>query len=308
VSASWIAGSVRARLLVAERRLGRADARALAASPSFGDALVTLGRGPYRRGLTSRLTPEAAQRAAAEKVLVELRLLAGWLPPDALGALRALAGWFELANVEDRLAYLAGAPLRPAYELGGLAVAWPRIADAQSVAELRAGLVQTAWGDPDGRTPEELGLGLRLAWARRVCDVGEAASWASSAAALLLAREIYVAGVPVDLLPLPAVPLLGDALRAAATFEEFVASLPPAAARPFAEVHAPSELWRGEQRWWALLERDADVLLHTGVAGRSVVVGAVALLAADAHRVSTALAAAARRGLAGVEEAFDDAA
>ena len=176
VSAAWVSGSVRARLLVAERRLGAEGARELAASPSLRDALVALGRSPYRREVSLELELEAAQRALAVKTLLDLRLLAGWLPRDALGLLRALAAWFELANLEDRIAYLDGAPLREPFELGSLAGAWPRAAEAQSIEELRQALAPTAWGDPGGETAAELGLGLRLAWARRVTDAAPAAA------------------------------------------------------------------------------------------------------------------------------------
>ena len=48
----------------------------------------------------------------AETVLWHLRVLAGWLPPAAVGRLRALAAWFELVNIEQRVDYLAGGELR----------------------------------------------------------------------------------------------------------------------------------------------------------------------------------------------------
>jgi hypothetical protein len=48
--------------------------------------------------------------------------------------------------------------------------------------------------------------------------------------------------------------------------------------------------------------------MRSGLGDRQVVIGAVGLLAADAHRVAAALEAVVRRGLAGVEEAFDAAA
>jgi len=308
VSAAWIAGSVRARLLVVERRLGAAGARSLAAAPSLPAAIAALGRTPYRRELGSARSLAEVQRAVAAKVLVELRLLAGWLPGDALGLLRALAGWYELANVEDRLAYLAGAPARPPFELGSLAVAWPRASGAQSLEELRAALASSSWGDPGGETPTELGLGLRLALARRVAaEAPEASSWAAGAAALLVARELYVVGLPVELLPLPAVRLLGSGWSAAATFDRFAAALPPAAAWPLDGVAGAGSLWRAEAHWWQRVEQEARRLLASQVAGRATVLGASALLAADARRVSAALAVAARRGLSGVEEVFDAA-
>ncbi len=309
VSAAWVSGSVRARLLVAERRLGAEGARELAASPSLRDALVALGRSPYRREVSLELELEAAQRALAVKALLDLRLLAGWLPRDALGLLRALAAWFELANLEDRVAYLDGAPLREPFELGSLAGAWPRAAETQSIGELRQALAPTAWGDPGGETAAELGLGLRLAWARRVADAAPAAhAWAAGVVALLAARTLFVAGLPVEALPLPRIRLLGGTWQAARTFARFVEALPPVAAWALAGTETPEQLWLAEARWWARVEEQAGALLRGSHPGPDVVVGAVALLAVDAHRASTALAAAGRRPLAGVEEAFDAAA
>lgn len=309
MSAAWVSGSVRARLLVAERRLGAPGARELAGSATLRDALVALGRTPYRREISLELELDGAQRALAVKTLLDLRLLAGWLPQDALTLLRALAGWYELANLEDRMAYLDGAPLRQPFELGGLASAWPRAAEAQSLEELRQALAPTAWGDPGGETPAELGLGLRLAWAHRIADVVPAARpWAAGATALLVASTVFVAGRPVEALPLPPLRLLGQGWQSAGTFERFKDALPADAAWALDGAESPEQLWRAEARWWSRVEDQAARLLRGSPAGPEVVVGAAALLAADAHRASSALAAAARRGLPGTEEAFDAAA
>jgi hypothetical protein len=309
VSAAWVAGSVRARLLVAERRLGAEGARELAASGTLRDALVALGRSPYRREISLELELGAAQRALAAKTLLDLRLLAGWLPRDALGLLRALTAWFELANLEDRVAYLEGAPLRQPFELGSLASAWPRAAEAQSIAELRQALAPTAWGDPGGETPAELGLALRLAWARRIADAAPAAQgWAAGAVALLAARVLFVTGLPVEALPVPRIRLLGATWPAAGTFARFVEALPPDAAWALDGTETPEQLWRAEARWWTRVEEQAATLLRGSRPGPEIVVAAAALLAADAHRAATALATAARRPLQGVEEAFDAAA
>lgn len=309
MSAAWIAGVVRARLLVAERCLGPEGAREVAEADSLRDALVVLGRGPYRREIGLDLTLAGVQQAVAQKTLVDLRLLAGWLPADALGLLRALAGWFELVNLEDRIAYLGGAPLRQPFELGSLAASWPRASGAQSLPDLRRAVATSSWGDPGGETPAELGLGLRLAYARRVAaEAPEAARWAAGAAALLLARELFIVGLPVEILPLPSFTLLGPAWRDAGTFSRFVETLPPDGAWALAGLKEPAELWRAEAAWWSACEADARVLLHSGVGERRSVTGAVGLLAADARRVRVALEAAARRRLPGVEEVLDAAA
>lgn len=309
MSGAWISGGVRARLLVSERRLGLEGARELATAPTLRDALVVLGRSPYRRELSLELSLEEAQRTLAAKTLIDLRLLAGWLPPEALALLRTLAGWFELANIEERLAYLGGAPGRRPFELGSLASAWPRAAEAQSLEELRRALAPTGWGDPGGETPAELGLGLRLAWARRVADTAPGARhWAAGAVALLVAQFLFVAGVPVEALQLPRVRLLGATWQNAGTYARFVEALPPEAAWALAGTETPAELWRAEASWWRRVEDGAEALLHHSLGDPEVVVGAAALLAADARRASAALAAAVRRELPGVEEAFDAAA
>ncbi|MGZ4389632.1 MAG: hypothetical protein ACXVZL_09655 [Gaiellaceae bacterium] len=309
MSGAWIAGSVRAQLLASQRRLGAEHARDLAAAPSLSAAVAALGRTGYGREVRLERGLAGAQRAIAATTLLNLRVLAGWLPGDALGLLRALAAWFELVNIEDRVAYLGGLELRHPFELGALAAAWPRAAEAQSIEELRRVLAGTPWGDPDGLTPAQLSLGLRLAWARRAdAEAPEARRWTAAAVALLLARELFISGVPVDLLPVPQVTVLGAGWRSAATFAEFVESLPPEASWVFAGIETTADLWRAEGSWWHRLEVDAESMLHGSVAGRGVVVAAVALLVADAHRAVSALEVAARRGLPGVEEAFDAAA
>lgn len=309
MTGAWIAGSVRARLLAAERTIGADGARTLAAAPNLQEALLLLARTPYHREVRLELGLADAQRAVAGTALMNLRLLAGWLPGGALGMLRALCAWFELANIEDRVAYLGGGRLRHPFELGALATAWPRPVDAQSLDELRRILARTSWGDPDGATAGELGIGLRLAWARRIdAEAPEARHWAAGAAALLLARELFVTGIPVDLLPVPRPTMLGGAWPGAGTFERFVETLPRQAAWVFDAAADPDELWRAEAGWWAQVERDAAAMAGGSAAGRLVVVGAVALLAVDAHRTAAALAVAARRDLAGAEEAFRAAA
>ena len=90
----------------------------------------------------------SAQRAIAETALWHVRVLAGWMPPRGIELVRILAAWFELANAEDRLAYLAGGPLSTPFALGGLATAGASVHSALSVAELREALKESPWGDP----------------------------------------------------------------------------------------------------------------------------------------------------------------
>ncbi len=304
--ADWVAGSVRARLLVAERTLGPEGVRELAEAASIQDALIVLARSPYRRDVELRADLAEAQRLVVATTLLHLRVLAGWLPREGAALLRALAAWFELVNLEDRVAYLAGGRLRQPFELGSLAVAWPRASSAQTLEELRRTLATSAWGDPGGLTPAEVGLGLRLAWARRVVsEVPEAKAWAEGAVALLLARELFVVGRPVELVPVPSLPALGRAWQSAATFLEFAEALPGEASWALEGADSPEGLWRAEARWWDVVEREAASRMHAGFIGRPVVVAAAALLAADARRTVGALEAAVRSGLPGVAEVLD---
>jgi hypothetical protein len=188
-----------------------------------------------------------------------------------------------------------GGELRQPFELGSLAVAWPRVAQAQTAAEVRAGLAASAWGDPGVETGAELHLALRLGWARRILDAApETRRWVSAALALLLGREILVAGRPPDLLPLAQARLRPTGWERATTLPELVASLPGEAAWAFEGVEQATELWRAEARWWDKVESEAERMVRRSRPGREVVIGAVTLLAADARRVIGALEAAAR--------------
>jgi hypothetical protein len=83
------------------------------------------------------------------------------------------------------------------------------------------------------------------------------------------------------------------------------AALPADAAWPLRDVDSPEELWQAEAGWWRRVETEATTLARGLRAGRSVIVGVVALLALDAMRVNAALGAAARGGAGAGKEAFD---
>lgn len=302
----WVAGSVRARHLLA-RRLGREQAWELAGAASLDDALARLSGSAYGRGVRPGLGLAAAQRGIAETVVWHVRVLAGWVPPPALEPMRALAAGFELANVEDRLAYLAGGELPTPLELGGLARAWPHLAAAQSVADLRAGLARSPWGDPGGDEPAVIGLGLRLAWARRVLGaVPEAAAWAAGGVALLLARELLLAGRPAEALVALRPPGVGSRWPQADDLGSLRAALPTAAAWVLAGIEDPAELWRAEAGWWRRVQDDATRLARHAHLGRATVIGTVALLAVDGWRTSGALEVAARGGSGAAMEVFEE--
>jgi hypothetical protein len=301
MSARWVAGSVRSQAM-ARRRLGGETIRVLAGSRGIAEAVQALATSTYGARLRPHDDLAAAQRAVVETVLWNLRVLAGWLPAPGTEALRALAGWFEIANVEERLRVLAGEPADPPFRLGHLGVAWPRLAACTSRTELRSTLAGSAWGDPGGETPREILLGMRLAWAERVAArVPAAASWARAGAAVLLARP-SVAGRLPERPGAAASRLLGARAAAAASIPELAAALRPPVRWVLAGVAEPADLWTAEARWWRRVATDAVGLLAADGFGPGPATGAAALLAADARLVCAALEAAARGG---ATEAFD---
>lgn len=297
MSAGWVAGSVRARAL-AHRRLGAAASRRLASSSSLDDALRVLAATSYGAGIRPGQDLAAVQHEIASALLWDLRVLAGWLPRDGVRLMRALGGWFEVANVDEMLQVMSGRPAGPEFRLGALATAWPRLRQAASPAELRAALAASAWRDPGGDTAHAVRLGMRVRWAARVADFGDPArAWAAGAAALLLAGERFAAGGAVN----PAVMgyalgLLGPAASRAATFGELAGALPARARWVLTGIRSPGDLWRAEAAWRARIGEDGLRLLRTSSLDSGVVLGAVAVLAADAWRVRAALEIAARGG------------
>jgi hypothetical protein len=304
MTAGWVAGTVRSHAM-ARRRLGVAAARQVAACPSIAAALVALTSSPYRRELVAAASLADAQDALAATVLWDMRVLAGWLPADGVRMLRALAGWFEIANVDRWLVAWSGGPASRPYRLGMLATAWPRLAVAGSPGELRTALATSAWGDPGGASAQQIRLGMRLNWADRVrARVPVAAGWALGAVGLLVARERLAQGR--DLPPRAAVlagRMLGPDCVAAGSVRELAAAAPGPVARLLRDIDAPGDLWQAELRWWSWLRVDAAGLVSRAGFGPGAAVGAVALLAADAWLVRAALAVAARGGRD--MEAFD---
>ena len=304
MSGGWVAGSVRARAM-ARRCIGAGAARELAACGSLGEALQALAAPPYGRQRLPGLTLSAAQHEIASVILWNLRVLAGWLPGDGIRLLRALAGWFELANVQERLQTIAGRPADDEFALGALATTWPRLRQATSPAGLRAVLAASAWGDPGGDTAEAVVRGMRSRWAARVAAVGDPArSWAAGAEALLLAGQLFTPGREArDAGTGEAPSTLGPEAADAATLDELGRRLPARARWVLAGISSPGDLWRAEAVWWAGVERDGFRLLRTPGLDSGPVIGAVAVMAADAWRIRAALEIAARGG--GPLEAYD---
>ena len=145
---------------------------------------------PFRGAAEAGLSLAAAQHAVAETILWDMRVLAGWLPRDGVSLLRLLAGWFEIANVDEGLQMLAGRPSDTEFQLGALATAWPRLSEARSTVELRHALAASAWGDPGGDSSRDIRLAMRARWAARVTASGDRArAWATAALELLRSAE-----------------------------------------------------------------------------------------------------------------------
>jgi hypothetical protein len=266
-------------------------------------ALGQLVTTPYREVGSASSLQEAQHEVAAE-LLWNLRVLAGWLPTAGAELLRVVAGWFEIANVQDRLAYFAGDLHRPPFRLGGLATAWPRLALTTGPEQLRAVLSSSAWGDPG--TSEAAGLveALRVEWARRLlAAVPEARGWVRAAAALKVARDADARRPNIFLAPFARLAGLAPGWEGASSAEEVAALLPPALAWVLEGLDAPGQVWQAEARWWARVEAEAARLASRRRRGPATVVGVAGLLAADAWRVRAALVAAARGG--GAPEVFD---
>lgn len=295
---------------MARRRLGRVQASAVAASPSFDDALALIVRSPYGRLVADAGNLADAERGIAATLLWHVRVLAGWLPAEGAEMMRSLAAWFEIANIDEHMYAYEGSPLpAPApFRLGGLATAWPRLAAAGTVTELRAVLAGSVWGDPGEDTPRAVSLWLRLSWAERVSRaIGPARPWAAGAAALLVARERFAAGqVMPGSTTDAAARLIGSEWPTATSLAEFTAGLPSVSRWALAGIVDPTDLWRGEARWWARLHRDGLALLTGPGFGSRRPLGAVAILAADAWRTCAALEVAGRAGAG--REVLDEAA
>jgi len=311
MSTPWVAGVVRARAM-AERRVGAGGARALARSPTLAAAVTTLHGTPYGHDVQLGMSLAQAQHAVSASVLWNVRVLAGWLPRGSVQVVRVLAAGFEVANVDEHLARLHGEPTEPGYTLGSLETAWTRLADTTSLATAAGVLGTTSWRLHDLEGRRDLGLGLRLAWAEAVAaGVPAAAAWARAAAAVLLLREVALERAPLaSALRRRASSLLGPAfvaalLRGPAQVSVLRAALPSDSRWVLDGIDGVVDLWRAEGTWWRRVERDGFDLLRRLSFDQGPVVGAVAVLGADAWRVRAALEVAARGGSATALEVFD---
>lgn len=305
MGAGWVAGTARARAL-RTRCLGAEGIGEVASCSTLDEALHHLAVTPYRHDVTAGATTAEAQRAISSTLLWHLRVLAGWQPAAGVQAVRALAAGFEISNVEHHLRGMAldmhgPGPRResfrpPPHHLGALAIAWPRLARTRTAAELRTALASCAWGDPGGESPAAVASGLRISAAVRLADaVPDAARWAAARIALQLGREMFVVGRRLPDAGLRrAARLLGPRAVGSGAYADFRQALPPTASWLFDDIDQAQDLWRAEGRWWETVGQDGRELLRRSGFGRPPVVGAVALLSADAWRTRGALELASR--------------
>jgi hypothetical protein len=311
MSAGWVAATVRGRCLV-RGGLGIGGARELAGLPSWEHARARL------TDVVPHRLPEDADRATARRAALattvwQLRVLAGWLPPSGAPLARLAAGPAEIVALEDHRARLEGTgpaaswtaarPPAPSIALGSLGIAWPRAAATSTPTALRALLARSVWGDPGGTSEAELALALRLSFAARVRHQGGALarSWASGAAAVLVAREQLAFRRPLNpTTARQADRLLGIGWRDPRSVPELAARLPSDARWVLAEVEQDDQLWRSEVAWARRVAGDARPVVAAGRPDRDTVVALLALMLLDLWLTEVAIESAAR-GAAGRE-------
>jgi hypothetical protein len=295
VSASWVAGSVRAKAL-ARRRLGTAATHGLATAGSLSTAVELLHRSPYGARVPLEASLAQAQRGVAETLLWHLRVLAGWLPSSGAQMLRAFAGGFEIANIDEHLQAMRGRAAEPPFRLGSLATSWPSLAMAGTPEQMRTALAQSPWGEPGGGTDRELALMPRLRWGERLAAVVPAAEpWVCGAVALLVARDLVAGRTLPPMAQSVAARMIGQVFPAL-SLSDIIGRVRPQAAWALENVRVAEDLWRAEAAWWRRIRQDGTRLLNSAGFGPDRVVGVVAVLAADAALVRGALELAARPG------------
>ena len=297
MSASWVAAQVRSKSL-ASHCLGPAGARELAGAGSLDAALGILTTSSYGERLHPGLDLAASEHEVFASVLWNLRVLAGWSPALGASRLHALAGVFELMNLQGDLARIEGHESPAPFELGSLASVSRHVAPL-TVGELRDALRRSPWGDPGALDATGVNIALQFTLARRIVDdVPEAGQWAQTYAALVLSRLVKE-DCPLDTDSTSAAnarAILGSRALSTTSLGELRDALPRDVASILKDVTNPDDLWLAEAQWRTRLWDEALEKLRRGGAGPETVVAAIALQFADAWRVRTALEVAARAG------------
>ncbi|HQR28520.1 MAG TPA: hypothetical protein PLP61_15865 [Nocardioides sp.] len=301
MSIAWVAASVRARAM-ARRRLGREGIRRVGSAGSLQAACHQLVDTGYARAAPAT-DLASAQRAVAEAVLWDVRILAGWMPSGGTPIARAVVAAFERENCWDHLRRLGGRlpPGQPApepFELGSLSTAWHRVRATSSLTELRAELSASPWGEMPVDDPAAFRDAMAAAWLRRVADdLPGVEGLAIQAAALQVARSrLLEHREPGERERGDLEALLGSRWLEATTLPDLRTALDPLAGRILQGVESPVRLWSAEAALWQEVADTGMRLLRDPLSSPEVVVGAVAVLAADAFRVRAALADAALGG------------
>lgn len=294
MNGEWTAASVRAGAL-ARQRLGAGRCRELAAQPGLLAALGQLRPSVYGPYLVDAASLDDAAHATRVAVLWQLRVLAGWFPPTGGRLAHALAAGFERDNIVGLGARLSGRAAPPAFELGALATAWPRLREIDSSKGLDEALSHTVWGTVADGLP--LRDRLTLAWLRRLESSCPATRrWHELALATLIARcRLLDRSLPQALRD-AARPIVGTAWETARTIRELLEALPSRLRVIFEGIRSPDELWRAEARLQRIVEDDAFAWVRSPRPGPEAIVGSIAVLTADARRVRAALASAALGG------------
>ena len=324
MTAGWVAPSTRGRLLL-HRTIGATAARAIGTAESWSEARTELATTVYGASLPVDADRRTARVLASEATIWQLRVLAGWLPPNASGLARAFAAAVEIADIDRHLTRLSrpsesgsngAAPMR-SVPMGSLATAWPHVERATSLDQVRHELARSAWGDPGGSDPMTIRFGLRVAWGRRLLrQASITTEWVHGATAVLVARErfLFERDIP-DVAARTVDQLLGTRWRRATSVATLADDVPPSAswalraagssAEPSSDPPA-ADLWRSEVAVISRVSDDANKIAESGRNGRNTVAAVMALLLVDLWRVAAAIEAAGRE-LAPVE-VFDDVA
>ena len=181
---------------------------------------------------------------------------------------------------------MAGDPAEEPVGLGSLATAWPRCARARSPPSCGP-----CWRPRHGATPVARPGGT-CSWA---CGCPGRPGWPGSARPPRGRRARPRCWWPASgsrprgsspvALQGPARSLLGAGALGATSLAELERRLPGHARWVLAAVEDPADLWLAEAGWWSRVERDGFELLGASGFGAAPVLGAVAVLAADAWRV-----------------------
>lgn len=270
MSGDWIAGSVRAHGLAGS--VGLDVATAVSASRDLDFAFDVLIASTWVRDLDTQTSLVAVERRILATLLWQLRILAGWLPAEGVEVIRSCVAWFEIRNVEDRMAHIAGAPAQASFELGRLGIISRSLQSTGSGADVRRLLAASSWGDPGAEDAYSIRIWMCHRWHRRVRDAApELRVWADAAAWLLVLRE--------RLARRPGAELLASVRPGLPSRWRWVSTTPWTSA----------DLWSAEERWWAQIREEGASLLHSPVASSKPVLGALATLAATAHEIASAL-------------------